>query len=99
MQPSKDELDQVGFAFVTLGTVPFSPEERHHLTHFLHQSAIEFDEKKVQRVFKYEAAINAMKTLHNFASDYQEHEIMHEFNDEILDLLLNVNDMHGSMSI
>lgn len=99
VQPTNNEIEEISSAFVTLGIVPFSAEERRHLTRFLHQSAIEFNEQEAQKVFSHEIAIEAMKTLNLFANNYQDHEIMHEFNDEIVDLLLNVNNMHGALVI
>lgn len=99
MRPSKEELEEISSAFVTLNITPFSTEEKRHLTKFLDHFALEFNESEAHKTFKQEAAVHAMKALNHFANEYQEHEIMHEFNDEIVEVLFNLKEMHGSMAI
>lgn len=99
MRPSKDELEAISSAFVTLNITPFSAEEKRHLARFLDHFALEFDENEAQKAFKHETTVHAMKALNHFANEYQDNEIMHEFNNEIIEVLLNLNEMHGSIAI
>ena len=102
MRPTEDELKKVGSAFVTLGLTTYTADEKNHFTQFLHLCAIDFNEPQVKKIFKKDNApiiIDAMKTLNHFANEYQEHEIIHEFNDAIVDLLINVNNVHATLII
>jgi GTP1/Obg family GTP-binding protein len=102
MKPTDNDIKKVGHAFVTLGLISFSPTEKKHLTHFIHSRAIAFDLDHTTQIIDNEHAelvIDAMKTLHVFANDFQDHEIIHDFHDELVDLLINVNDTHGAMVV
>lgn len=93
MQPNYEEIKTVGDAFITLGYETLSPQENEYLNHFLKQYAKNYDDAKINVLFKNKGElIQALKTLNDFAKKYQADEsVIQEFNEEIYDLLINLN--------
>jgi hypothetical protein len=92
MQPNYEEIKDVGDAFISLGYETLSPQESEYLNHFLKQYAKDYDDAKINALFKNKAIIQAFKTLNDFAKKYQaDDSIIQEFNEEIYDLLINLN--------
>lgn len=93
MQPNYEEIKDVGDAFISLGYETLSPQESEYLNHFLKQYAKDYDDAKINTVFKNKNnIIQAFRILNNFAKKYQaDDNVIQEFNEEIYDLLINLN--------
>lgn len=93
MHPNRQEIEEVGDAFLALGYMTFTPKEQDYLSRFLNQYAKEYNDAEVKALYKdKDNVIQAFKTLNNFAKEYQnEKEVIQEFNEEIYDLLINLN--------
>lgn len=70
------------------------------MSSFLQNYALELNnEQMISSLTQNQEAIESLKILNKFATTYQEHEIMEEFQEELNELLITINDLHGSISI
>lgn len=101
MQPQAFEIEEVGNAFISIGYPEYTPLQQEFLNQFLRQCAQELDEENMKKVFDNETEIiNALKSLHSFAKQYQnEAEIFNEFKEEIDDLLITLNETDEGLII
>lgn len=101
MQPTSYEIDEVGNAFVAIGSSDYSPEQSEFLMEFLTRYAQDLHEIELVKVFNDKIEIvDALKTLHTFANHYQnENDVFTEFQDEIEELIINMNESEDKISI
>jgi len=99
MPPSAYEIDEVGNAFISISYLDYTNEERNQLNRFLHQHGKAFDEDGIKTAFKTKPEIiQAIRTLHQFATQYEnEKEIFSEFKEEIDHLLITINQAEGGL--
>jgi hypothetical protein len=93
MQPQSIEIDELGKAFITVSSFEYTPLQMQTLYRFLSQYALDFHGDDIRKVFKDKVqVIDALKVLNSFATHYQnEEEIYEEFQDEVEDLLISMN--------
>ncbi len=101
MQPTSYEIDEVGSAFVAIGSSDYSPSQADFLMDFLQRYAQDLHEVELAKVFNDKLEIvDALKTLHTFANHYQnEGDVFTEFQDEIEELIINMNESEDRISI
>lgn len=93
MHPQAYEIEEVGQAFITIGTPEYTPEQQDYLNSILNEYVQEVDKDELTKIFKDKIQVaDAIKTLNDFANHYQdEKEIIDEFNEEIENLLITIN--------
>lgn len=101
MQPQAVEIDELGNAFVTISSYEYTPDQMKALYRFLSQYALDFHTDDAKRLFKDKIqVVDALKILNDFASHYQnEEEIYEEFQDEVDNLLIAINQNEEGISI
>lgn len=99
-EPTEHEMNTVGNALVVLRLVYFSPQEKQYLTRFLQNSAHNLQSDHLQRLFTHhDGVIDAIHTLNHFSKKYKGNTIMGEFEEELYDLLFDLHDPGGSITI
>lgn len=93
MQPQSIEIDELGKAFITVSSFEYTPMQMQTLYRFLSQYALDFHTDEIRKVFKDKVqVVDALKVLNSFATHYQnEEEIYEEFQDEVENLLITIN--------
>lgn len=93
MHPQALEIEEVSKAFIALSSLEYTPIQMQTLYRFLNQYALDFHVDEINKVFADKIQIiDALKVMNNFASHYQnEEEIFNEFQDEVDNLLLAIN--------
>lgn len=93
MHPQSYEIEQVGQAFITIGTPEYTPEQQNYLTNILNEYAQDVNKDELIKIFKDKIQVaDAIKILNDFALHYQnEKEVIDEFNEEIENLLISIN--------
>lgn len=93
MHPQTFEIEEVGQAFIVIGTPEYTPEQQSYLNSILNEYVQEVDKDELSKIFKDKIQVaDAIKTLNDFATHYQdEKEIIDEFNEEIENLLITIN--------
>jgi|GEM_PF-5276091 len=101
MQPTSYEIDEVGNAFIAVGSSDYSPDQVDFLMEFLQRYAQDLHEGELIKIFDDKLEIvDALKTLHTFANHYQnENDVFTEFQDEIEELIINMNESEDNISI
>lgn len=94
-QPDASEIEKVGQALVLLSTFDYTPQQQACLHHFLCQYAQQCDAAKTAEIEKLfhdkQEVTQALKTLHDFASDFGKCQIFKEFKAEVEDLIFMLN--------
>lgn len=101
MQPTPYEIDEVGNAFVAIGSADYNPSQTDFLMNFLQRYAQDLHESELIKIFHDKMEIlDALKTLHTFANHYQnESDVFAEFQDEIEELIININEFDDKISV
>lgn len=101
MYPNPYEIEAVGNAFISIGHLDYNSEQFAYLQQYLRNYAQEFDESEVKMLFSDKSEIiDAIKTLHHFALQYQsEQAIYNEFREEVEELIITLNDKEDFFSI
>lgn len=101
MQPTPYEIDEVGNAFVAIGSSDYTPSQTDFLMNFLQRYAQDLHESELTKIFHDKTEISdALKTLHTFANHYQnESEVFAEFQDEIEELIITINEFDNKISV
>lgn len=101
MQPTPYEIDEVGNAFVAIGSSDYNPSQTSFLMDFLQRYAQDLHETELNKVFDDKLDIvDALKTLHTFANHYQnESDVFTEFQDEIEELIITINESEDKISV
>ncbi|MCS5710986.1 hypothetical protein [Candidatus Berkiella aquae] len=101
MQPTPYEIDEVGNAFVTIGSSEYTSPQTDFLLNFLQRYAQDLHESELTKIFHDKIEISdALKTLNVFANHYQnESEIIAEFQDEIEELIITINEIDDKISV
>lgn len=92
-QPNPYEIDEVGNAFIAIGSLDYTPAQRAYLDKFLRDYGQDLNESEMKKIFSDKIEIiDAINTLYAFASHYQdEKEIFSEFKDEMDELIITLN--------
>jgi hypothetical protein len=101
MQPQAIEIDELGNAFQALSSHEYTPDQMKLLARFLNQYALDYHADEVKRIFKDKIKVaDALKTMHDYASHYQnEEDVYEEFQDEVDYLLIAINQNEEGISI
>lgn len=101
MYPQSSEIEIVGEAFVTVSTPDYNDDQKEYLNRFLSDYAQDLNQQELKKIFGDKIEImDALKTLNEFANQYQdEKDIFDEFKEEIEDLLISLNERQDGIMI
>ncbi|MGE3318719.1 MAG: hypothetical protein AB7I18_05430 [Candidatus Berkiella sp.] len=101
MQPTPYEIDEVGNAFVAIGSSAYNPSQTGFILDFLQRYAQDLHESELNKLFTDKLDIaDALKILHTFANHYQnENDVFTEFQDEIEELIITINESEDRISV
>lgn len=92
-QPNAYEIDEVGNAFITIGSFDYTPTQKAYLDRFLRDYGQDLNENEMKKIFSDKIEIiDAIKVLYAFANHYQdEKDVFSEFKDEMDELIITLN--------
>lgn len=97
MLPQELEIEELGQAFVDINTPEYTTDQMKFLKDFLNNNALDLNIDMMKKVFRDKIQVmDALVTLNEFASHYEnEKPLIDEFKEELELLLISINNEVG----
>ncbi len=93
MLPQESEIEELGKAFTDINLPEYTADQMKFLKDFLNNSALDLNKDMMKKVFRDKIQVmDALVTLNEFASHYEnEKALIDEFKEELELLLISIN--------